>query len=111
APLLPSVPPRDLDAPGQFAFREPERVRRILAASGWKEIDALPVDIGCSFPESELEAYFTRFGPLGRVLHEVQGAAREQISRSVRQAFEPFVHAGQVRFTAACWQIDARAAA
>jgi SAM-dependent methyltransferase len=109
APFVPNLPPREPDAPGQFAFSDPERVRRILDASGWGDIDLRPIDVPCAFPEGELVPYFTRFGPLGRVLHELDEPARDAIIQSVRRAFEPYVQGGQVRFTAACWQIDARA--
>jgi SAM-dependent methyltransferase len=109
APSLPSIPPRELDAPGQFAFSDPERVRRILDVAGWGDVDIRPVDLPCAFPEAELIPYFTRFGPLGRVLHELDEAAREPLVKSVRSAFEPYVHGAEVRFTAACWLIAARA--
>jgi hypothetical protein len=109
APFVPSLPPREPDAPGQFAFSDPERVRRILDASGWGDIDIRPIDVPCAFPEDELVPYFTRFGPLGRVLHELDAPSRDAIIQTVRRAFEPYVQGAQVRFTAACWRIDARA--
>src|SRR3546814_6887720 len=37
APLLPAMPPRKPDAPGQFAFADPERVLSILWDSGRSE--------------------------------------------------------------------------
>jgi len=109
APLLPRVPGREPDAPGPFAFGDPERVRGILEASAWREVDVRPVDFDCTFPESQLVPYFTRFGPLGRVLHEADEPKRDQIIATVRRAFEPYVNGGEVRFTAACWLTSARA--
>src|SRR3546814_11312146 len=45
APLLPALPPRKPDAPGQFAFADSERVLGILWDSGWSEIAVEPLDI------------------------------------------------------------------
>lgn len=105
APFVPNIPPREPDAPGQFAFSDPERVRRVLDAAGWRAIDIRPIDLPCVLPEAELVPYIGRFGPLGRVLHELDAAARESIVHTVRRAFDPFVHGTEVRFTAACWLI------
>jgi SAM-dependent methyltransferase len=60
APLLPNLPAREPDAPGQFAFSDPQRVQRILEAAGWSESDIRPIDVPCAFPETELVFYFTR---------------------------------------------------
>jgi len=51
APLLPDIPARQPDAPGQFAFADRERVTRILQAGGWSDIDLKPIDAACAFPE------------------------------------------------------------
>lgn len=107
APLLPSVPPRVPDAPGQFGFANAQRVRRILEESGWAEIDVQPIDVECTMPESELTRYATRFGPLGRVLDEADERTRDRVVKTVRAAFEPFVHGTEVRYDAACWMISA----
>jgi SAM-dependent methyltransferase len=110
APFLPNIPPRLPDAPGQFALASASRIRQILEASGWAEADVQPIDVVCSFPAEQLDLYVTRLGPLGQVLHEVEEPTRSQIVTTVRAAFEPFVHADQVRFNAACWMVAARAA-
>lgn len=109
APLLPSIPAREPDAPGQFAFASADKVRGILTEGGWKGIDIAPVDIPCSFPASELTGYFTNFGPLGRVLPDADEATRRAVIDVVRAAFDPFVHGDEVRFVAACWMVSARA--
>ena len=110
APLLPAIPPRLPNAPGQFAFADAARVRGILERSGWSEIDIRPIDVACSLPENELMGYLTRLGPLGRSLREVDEPKRREVIGVVRAAFDPFVHGVMVRFTAACWMVEARAA-
>jgi SAM-dependent methyltransferase len=109
-PLLPNIAARQSDAPGQFAFADQHHVCRILEASGWAGIEFRPIDVVCAFPEEELIAYVTQFGPLGRIFHEVEEATRAQVIDIVRPAFDPYVEGAEVRFTAACWMVRARAA-
>ena len=107
APLLPSLPPRRPDAPGQFAFADRQRVHAMLEESGWADIEIQPIDVPCSFPASELVRYFSRLGPVGMVLQDADEATRTQIIDAVRPAFAPYVHGADVRFTAACWLVTA----
>ena len=109
APLLPNLPPRKPDAPGQFAFADRDRVQTILQNSGWREIDLRPIDVDCTMPWTDLEQYVTRLGPLGLVLQDADETTRARIVETVLSAFDPYVHGHDVRFTAACWMIGARA--
>ncbi len=111
APLLPNIPPRRTDGPGQFAWADDRKVSRILAESGWDGIDIAPLDVTCSFPASEFDRYVTRLGPLGMILRDADEATRARIIDTVRDAFDPYVHGPEIRFTAACWLVRARAAA
>jgi SAM-dependent methyltransferase len=106
APLLPEIPPREPNAPGQFGFADPARVTRILEESGWSEIGIEPIDVPCAFPATELVRYFTNLGPLSRFLQEVDAQTRALVIATVREAFDPFVSKDEVRFTAACWKIS-----
>ncbi len=108
-PLLPNLPTRPSDAPGQFAFQDPFLVRRILEQSGWSAIDVRPIDVECAFPEQELVRYFTTLGPLAEILRQTDDATRHKVVQTVRPAFDPYVRGGEVRFTAACWMANARA--
>jgi hypothetical protein len=111
APLLPNLPARRPDAPGQFAFANGDRVSAILEESGWAGIDIRPIDVDCSLPEKELVGYLTRLGPVGLILQEADTRTRAHVIETVRVAFDPFVQGADVRFTAACWMVDARAGA
>lgn len=110
APLLPGLPPRRADAPGQFAFADDGRVRRILEQSGWFDIDIRPIDVPCAMPEPELRNYLSRLGPVGIALQSVDAQTRMQVTETVRAAFDPYVQGDEVRFNAACWRITACAA-
>ena len=67
-----------------------------------------PVDVACAFPEKELVRYFTRLGPLGRILNEVEESTRIRVIEEVRAAFSGFVRGDEVRFDAACWMVGAQ---
>ena len=111
APLLPKLPPRRPDAPGQFALGDRDRISSILDESGWTSIDIQPFDLECTFPEKELIRYLTRLGPVGMALQQADDQTRTRVIGVARTAFEPYVHGADVHFTAACWIIEARAGA
>ena len=108
-PLLPKLPGRRADAPGQFAFADRRRVCCVLEESGWRHIDIWPIDVACSLPEKRLIDYLTWVGPVGRILQDANERTRTQVIETVRAAFDPYVHGAEVRFTAACWKVTARA--
>ena len=109
APFLPSAPPPDPNAPGQFAFADEAKVARILEASGWSSIDVQRADVPCETSEDNLMAYVTRLGPVGAALREVDRATAEKIMASLPPAFARFRKDGAVRFNAACWMVKALA--
>ncbi len=109
APLLPALPPRPAGGPGQFAFADALRVQGILESAGWSQVEMLPVDVTCTMPESALDGYFSRLGPVALALREADDATRERVMRAVRGGFAPYLHGDEVRFIAACWEIAARA--
>jgi SAM-dependent methyltransferase len=109
APLLPNLPVRNPDEPGQFAFGDRDRVRRILADSGWTGIEIEPLDVPCTIPAASLTDYVTRLGPVGRILQDADAQVRTEVIERIRLAVEPYVHGAEVRFTGACWLVVARA--
>jgi ubiquinone/menaquinone biosynthesis C-methylase UbiE len=110
APLLPTLPSRKQEGPGQFAFADKAWVRAMLHDSGWTDIDIEPIDVMCAFPRAGLEMYLTRLGPVGRILQETDEPTRERVMAAVRPAFHSYLHEDDVRFVAACWTISGRAA-
>ena len=108
--LLPALPPRRPDAPGQFAFADAARVTRILQTAGWHEVTLKQLDVTCTFPSADLERYFTNLGPVSLALREADTQTRRNVIEAVRVAFGPFIEGAQVRFVAACWMIGAAAA-
>ncbi len=109
APLLALPPPAAPGQPGQFAFADAARVRGILEAGGWGDVAIVPADVPCAFPAEALTRYITRMGIVGRLMPTLDAAAREAVLAAIRPAFAPYIDGDQVRFTAACWRITARA--
>lgn len=109
APFLPPAPAPDPDAPGQFAFADGARVKRILEASGWSSIKVEKADVLCRIAERDLMTYVTRLGPLGAALRELDQATAKNITEALPAAFAPFVQDGEGRFNAACWLATATA--
>jgi len=109
APLLPNLPAREPNTPGQFALADQGRVTSILSKSGWTEIILRPADVACTMPEKELVSYLTRMGPVGRALGGADETTRARVIETVRPAFDRYVRGSEVRFTAACWVVGARA--
>ena len=109
APVLPALPARRSDGPGQFAFADRDRVRSILNDSGWIDIHIQPIDVACTMGKGELDRYVTRLGPVGRALREVDPPTHARVVATLREAFTPYVRGDVARFTAACWMIGARA--
>jgi SAM-dependent methyltransferase len=109
APLLPPFPARRPDGPGQFAMADEGRVRALLADSGWADAVLERLDVPCTMPATALETYASRLGPVGAVLQDVDDATRARAIAAVLAAFAPYIHGAEVRFTAACWSVGARA--
>lgn len=104
-----ALPERPAGAPGQFAFADPDRVRSVLTASGWRSPEVRAVDAPTEIPEAQLLTYLTRMGPLGQVFPGLDQDTREALAEALRSAAQPFVADGAARFPSACWLVTARA--
>ena len=110
APLL-ALPARAPEAPGQFAFADRTRVAGILADAGWRDIQIERIDVDCQIPAAALPTYLALLGPVGAALRGsgIDPALRAQVLSTLEAAFAPFVDGQRVCFSAACWELLARA--
>ncbi len=108
-PLLPGLPQRHADEAGQFGFAREDRIRTILAQGGWERATVERLDVPCRFPESELDGYLSRMGPVGRALAGLDADMRQRVLGAVRSAFNACISGDTVSFRAACWVVSARA--
>lgn len=104
-----ALPERAADAPGQFAFADSDRIRSILAASGWRSVQVRALDTPTEIPEAHLQAFLTRMGPLGHVFPSLDPATQRALTEALRLAAQPFVAGGAARFQSACWLVTAQA--
>lgn len=108
APFLPEMPRFEKDAPGRFAFADADRVRRILADSGWRDVDVAPLDVESPLSAGELLTMSLRVGPLNPLLKDAQEHTRRAVGEAVEAALSPYVEGGVATLTSACWLVTAR---
>jgi SAM-dependent methyltransferase len=108
---LPPQPAHDPDAPGPFAFANPDRVRHILEGAGFEQIEIAAHDelVGSGDLETML-AVCSRIGALGKILRE-NPELRAAALPAVRSALAAYDGPDGVRLNAATWVVTARAPA
>ncbi len=107
-------PPPAPDAPGPFAFADPERVRGILARAGFEQIvlDELRATLtlgGGGTVEQAVRFLTEGVGPVSGVLREADPALRPTVAAAVRAAIAPFHTPEGVRMGSAAWIVTALA--
>jgi SAM-dependent methyltransferase len=108
---LPPQPAHDPDAPGPFAFADPDRVRGILERAGFGEVEITAHDeqVGSGDLDT-MVAVCSRVGALGKILRE-NPELRAATLPAVRSALAAYDGPDGVRLNAATWVVAARAPA
>ncbi len=117
AALAEHVPPPagfgSADGTGMFAFADPDRIRQVLAAAGWRDIEitsehaSILVGGGGSVEDA---VGFLRTGSMGRMmLAGADAGTADRAVASVRAALAPFADADGVHLGAAVWLVQAMA--
>lgn len=109
APFLPETPKFEKDAPGRFAFADPDRVRRILAEAGWSAIEIAPLDTESPLSFDELLTMSLRVGPLNPILKDADAVVRAKVVEAVTAALEPYARDGVATMHSASWLVTAKA--
>ena len=114
AALAEHVPPADFgsgDGPGMFAFADPDRIRQILAAAGWRDVEitsehaSILVGGGGSIDDA---VEFLRTGSMGRtMLAGADASTAHRAIASVCAALSPYADADGVHLGAAVWLVQA----
>jgi len=97
------------DAPGPFAFRDPERVTQILSGAGFTNIDITPLDRALQF-EPDIDGTVTKLlqqGPMAQAIADASEDIRERIRADVTAAIEDYPADGGVRIDGAAWIVSA----
>jgi SAM-dependent methyltransferase len=115
AAALQHIPPPPIpspDAPGPFAFADPNRVRGILTGAGFEDVrlESLrqTLTVGGTGSLDEAVEFLLQIGPAGRILRESDPALLPKVAASVRAALEPYHTDEGVRMPSAAWIVTAR---
>ena len=103
------------DAPGPFAFADPDRVRSILDEAGWKTDVPAAIDYRYRAGEGEQAvadavAFLSRIGPAAARLRDASAGERDAAVARITGVVERHRVADAIDFPAAAWIWFARAA-
>ena len=107
--LLPPQEPPVPHAPGPFAFADGERLKSILAQSGFQRVRLERLDtvmhMGATAEEAGEEAL--NLGPLARAAIDLDEVTRDKIRVRTAEVFEKFKTPAGITPPASCWLVGA----
>ena len=102
------------NAPGPFAFADPERVSSILGDSGFGDIAVTPHCMTMRFSEAptlqESVRELAKIGPIGRLLTDQDEAVLEKVFAAMEEVLQPYYRDGALNLPAAIWMVTATVA-
>jgi len=108
--LLPPMEPLDPEAPGPFAFADGDRLERILAAAGLRDVEVAAHDdlmrLGSDAADAADQVLMV--GPLARAASSLPEEVRAVIRARISEAAGEFVTPRGVDIPAAVWLVTAR---
>jgi hypothetical protein len=107
---LPPRPKPAPQAPGMFAFADPERVAEVFAVSGWapphfEKLDA-DLDIAAGRGLEEVVIQSTQIGAINSWLRNQPAEVVSTAIASLREALAPYVDGASVRLPGAMWLVS-----
>ncbi|MGB0631131.1 MAG: class I SAM-dependent methyltransferase [Alphaproteobacteria bacterium] len=111
-PFLEMPPRPGPEDPGPFSFADPDRVRRVLAGTGWQDVELAPLDFQIPLGRTmeDALAFVMEMGPLSAPLGEVTGENRTRAIDAITRVLEENTgNDGVVRLAGACWIVTAKA--
>lgn len=107
---LPPRPKANLQAPGMFAFADPQRVAQVLTAAGWTppRLDKLDLDLDIAAGRGleQAVAQSTQIGAVNSWLRGQPAEAVQAATASIRQALAPHCDGASVRLPGAMWLVS-----
>jgi SAM-dependent methyltransferase len=110
APHVPPRPKADPQAPGMFAFADPQRVSRVLTAAGWAPplLDKLDLDLDIAAGRG-LEDAVLQSTQIGAINSWLRGQPAEVVTaaiESIREALAAHLNGASVRLPGAMWLVS-----
>lgn len=108
---MPAPPPPPPGEPGPFAFADPDRVRAVLQAGGFRDVNLAPFDHPFRHDGSVAEAAesMATMGPASRLIGEADEATRRRIVEDLAKTIAPRHDGRGLDLGAAAWVVTARA--
>lgn len=107
--IVPPPAPPDPEAPGPFAFANPDRTRNILEQGGFRDVNLEAIDQLMDWPDVDTAlSYLTEMGPAGKVIRENPEQAAS-ISAAMRAVLSRYSGPEGIQIANATWIVSARA--
>lgn len=101
---LGAMPKSDPDAPGPFAFRDPERIQAILTQAGFAEVrcEVAKIDLTPAGSVEDLAQQMCDIGPAGGAITHFEPSAKQvnELRQAIADALRPFAENGPFRLPA-----------
>ncbi len=111
---MPPPPIPDPNAPGPFAFADPDRVRGILDRAGFTNIGFEPtretLTVGGGGDIDQTVDFLLQMGPTSRALGDADPALVAVVAGAVRESLAPYTTPTGVQMPSAAWIVTARRA-
>jgi SAM-dependent methyltransferase len=105
-------PPPAPGTPGPLSLADPERVRSLLAASGFQDINfaayETAVSLGGATSVEEAVDFALAIGPTAMLLRDADPSVRTRVAQAIREALTPYVTPNGLSLHGAAWIIRAR---
>jgi len=104
--------PPDRNAPGPFAFADPDRVRALLVGAGFEDVEVESLErrvtIGRGLGMDELIEFLLQMGPTAAVLRESSEEIVDAVRESLRESVKPYLDGQDLVMDSATWIVTAR---
>jgi SAM-dependent methyltransferase len=109
-PLGSTWVPAGPDDPGPFSLADPDRVRSILGAAGFTDVELAGFSSGADLRADAVDedvARLLQIGPMRSAWDEADDAARSAAVAAVREAVQPYRDGDRYRLPGAVWVVTA----
>jgi ubiquinone/menaquinone biosynthesis C-methylase UbiE len=100
------------DEPGPFSLSDPAKVRQLLGAAGFRDVEVTPQAEVIVMPASQIDSMVeltSRVGPVREALRTADDETRSRILGAVHDALTGKVELGHLRLNAGAFVVTARA--
>ena len=105
-------PPPAPDAPGPFAFADPDRVRDIVSGAGFAAVAiddrSAQLTLGPSADIEQVADFLMQMGPTATALREADPEVQQRVASDMRAMLVPYQTADGVVMSAKAWIVTAR---